>query len=288
MVTLVLPTGSLHEPTLRLFDAAGLTVHRQASRALRAHVDFPGIERVVFGKPREIPGLVADGVVDLGLTGTDWIEESGAKVEVVHEFQYSKTTSAGWRVVLAVPVDHPARTAADLPAGVRVASEYPAIARRYFEEELGQEARIVHSHGSTEAKVPDLADAVLEIVETGDTLRHNDLRELVVVRRCAVQLVVATQADPVVRATAEKVALLLKGARAATEHALLTVVAPADCWDRVRQELPRYWWLLGGDPETVVAQATYELRGVAEAITRLTQAGAVQVVETPMRKLVTA
>ncbi|GAB2847119.1 ATP phosphoribosyltransferase [Lentzea nigeriaca] len=290
MVTLALPTGSLQEPTLRLFEAAGLTVRRSSPRALRARIDFPGIDGVVFGKPREIPGFVADGTFDLGLTGTDWIEESGTKVEVVHEFPYSKTTGTGWRVVLAVPLDHPARTAAELPAGIRVASEYPAIARRYFEEELGQDARIVHSYGSTEAKVPDLADAVLEVVETGASLRHNDLRELVTVRHCGVQLVAGTQAwaDPAVRAVAEKVAMLLESARAATENALLTVVTPADRWDEVRPELPRCWWLLGGGEGTVVAQATCELQGVAEAVARLTGAGAVRVVETPMRKLVVA
>jgi ATP phosphoribosyltransferase len=290
MATLALPTGSLQEPTLRLFEAAGLTVHRSSPRALRASIDFPGIDGVVFGKPREIPGFVADGTFDLGLTGTDWIEESGTKVEVVHEFPYSKTTGTGWRVVLAVPLAHPARTAAELPAGLRVASEYPAIARRYFEEELGQDARIVHSYGSTEAKVPDLADAVLEVVETGASLRHNGLRELVTVRHCGVQLVAGTQAwaDPAVRAVAEKVAMLLEAARAATENALLTVVTPAERWDSVRQELPSCWWLLDGGEGTVVAQATCGLSVVAEAVARLAEAGAVRVVEAPMRKLVVA
>ncbi|MEV6716638.1 ATP phosphoribosyltransferase [Lentzea sp. NPDC051208] len=290
MVTLALPTGSLHESTLRLFAAAGLTVRRASSRALRADIDFPGIDGVVFGKPREIPGFVADGTFSLGLTGTDWIEESGAKLEVVHEIGYSKTTSTGWRVVLAVPADDPASSPADLPAGVRVASEYPAIARRYFGEELGLEARVLHSYGSTEAKVPDLADAVLEVVETGASLRHNGLRELATVRRCGVQLVAGALAwaDPVVRGVAEKIAMLLRAARAAEENVLLTVVTPVSRWSAVRAGLSGTWWVLDSGPDVAVAQVTCARERAAEVVVRLTGAGAVQVVETPVSKLVVA
>nr|AVW82910.1 ATP phosphoribosyltransferase [Nocardia interforma ATCC 21072] len=290
MATLALPTGSLHESTLSLFGAAGLTVRRSSSRALRAVIDFDGIDEVVFGKAREIPGFVADGTFDLGLAGTDWIEESGAKIEVVHEIAYSKTTTGtGWRVVLAVPFDHPATTPADLPAGVRVASEYPAISRRYFEEELGLDVRVVHSLGSTEAKVPGLADAVLEVVETGASLRHNNLRELATVRHCGVQLIAGERAwaDPAVRAVAEQIATLLRAARAAQENVLLTVVIPVERWQAVRGGLAGRWWLLDGGQD-VVAQVTCTRESVAETVIRLTEAGALQVVETPMSKLVVA
>ncbi|OLR92239.1 ATP phosphoribosyltransferase [Actinokineospora bangkokensis] len=287
MVTLALPTGSLTEPTLRLFDAAGLAVRRVSARSLRATIAFPGVRQVVFCKPREIPGFVADGVFDLGLTGSDWIEETGAKVEPVRDFNYSKATEAGWGVVLAVPVDHPATTIAQLPPGTRIATEYPTLAGNHFQR-LGLEVTVVHSHGSTEAKVPDLADAVLEVVETGTSLRHNGLRELATVRRCVPRLIANPQAwgDPRRRAAIDRLSALLGAATAAAEHTLLTVLTPADRWDAVRDLLPARWWRLGGQEGVVVAQAPYPLVGLAEAITALVDAGAVQVVETAVAKLV--
>jgi ATP phosphoribosyltransferase len=270
-----------------LFQSAGLTVRRASPRVLRAGIDLPGVERVVFCKPREIPLLVGDGIFDFGLTGTDWIEETGAKIEVVYDFQYSKTTSEGWRVVLAVPQDHPARTVADLGHGVRVATEYPTIARQYFRQ-VGRRAKVVHSYGSTEAKIPELADAVLEVVETGTSLRHNGLRELETVRRCGVQVIAGPSAwaDPALRSVVEQVVALLRAAQAGTNHVLLTIAVPAGRWPDARALLPARWWRLGGpSADLVVVQAAFGESGIAATIAELTSAGAVQIVETPIRKL---
>ncbi|MDG9701965.1 ATP phosphoribosyltransferase [Streptomyces sp. DH37] len=288
MVSLALPTGSLEKPTLELFAAADLPVHRHASRAYRGGVDHPAVDRVVFYKPREIPGIVANGTFDLGVTGADWIEEAGAKVEVVHAFDYSKTTDSGWRVVLAVPEEHPARSAADLEDGVRVATEYPGIAREYFRR-LAVRAEVVRSYGTTEAKIPELADAVVEVVETGASLRQNKLRVLDTVRRYGVNLIAnpGAWADRSARASIEALASLLRASRAGSLHQLLTIVVPADRWSRAEPLMPARWWRLdgGSDPRMVVVQGVFEKRAVAMAFSALTAAGAVEIVETPIRKL---
>ncbi|MEV0277874.1 ATP phosphoribosyltransferase [Streptomyces sp. NPDC050610] len=292
MVSLALPTGSLEEPTLELFRAAGLAVRKSSPRAYRANIDYPGVERVVFYKPREIPLIVSDGTFDFGVTGADWIEETGAKVEVVHTFGYSKTTDTGWRVVLAVPADHPARSERDLGHGARIATEYPNIAQDHFER-LGLHAEVIHSHGTTEAKIPELADAVMEVVETGSSLRQNNLRILGTVRRCGVNLVAspAAWADGPTRTVIEMLTSLLRAAHAGAAHLLLTVVVPADRWPEVESLMPARWWRLGGggsEPRQAVVQGVFRKDRIAVAIAGLTRAGAVEIVETPIGKLASA
>ncbi|HEY8985792.1 MAG TPA: ATP phosphoribosyltransferase [Streptomyces sp.] len=287
MVSLALPTGSLEEPTLELFAAADLPVDRRAPRAYRAVIDHPAVDRVVFYKPREIPLIVANGTCDAGITGADWVVETGAKVEVVHTLDYSRSSRSGWRVVLAVPEGHPARTVADLADGVRVATEYPAIAREYFRRS-GVRAEVLHSHGTTEAKIPDLADAVVEVVETGSSLRENGLRVLDTVRRCGVNLVAspAAWADKAGRESIRTLSTLLRAAYAGHQYRLLTIVLPADRWADAEPLLPPRWWRLDGGPGTVVLQGAYARGEVAEAVALLVAAGAVEIVETPIRKFV--
>jgi ATP phosphoribosyltransferase len=292
MVSLALPTGSLEAPTLELLAAADLPVSRHAPRAYRATVAHPAVDRVVFYKPREIPVAVANGTCDIGLTGADWVAETGAKVEVVDTLDYSKSTRSGWRVVLAVPEDHPARTVADLADGVRVATEYPAMAREYFRRS-GVRATVLHSHGTTEAKIPDLADAVVEVVETGSSLRQNNLRVLDTVRRCGVNLVAhpAVWADPTTRAAIRTLSVLLRAAYAGPLHRLLTIVLPADRWADAEPLLPPRWWRLDGGtgPGLLVVQGVCAGHEAADVVTSLAErAGAVEIVETPIRKLLRA
>lgn len=291
MISIALPTGSLEKPTLQLFQDAGLAVRRASPRSCRASVAYPDVDRVVFFKPREIPLVVADGTFELGITGSDWIEETGAKVEPVDGFGYSKKTDVGWRIALAVPLEHPGRSVTDLADGTRIASEYPSLARRWFAE-LGMADRveIVHSYGSTEGKIPELADAVLEVVETGASLRHNDLRVLETVRRCRATVIADPRAwvDPPVRTAIEQLATLLRAAHTGSRHLLLTVVLPVDRLPAAAALLPARWWRLDGGEGVVVVQAAFGKEGIAEAITGLVGAGALAIVETPIGKLVSA
>ena len=135
MLSLVLPKGSLEKATLDLFAAADLAVTRSSSVDYRASIDDPRIAEVRILRPQEIPRYVAEGLFDVGITGRDWITETDSQVESLGTLQYSKATSRPVRIVVAVPVDSEVESVADLPDGVRVASEYPEMTRRYFAEQ---------------------------------------------------------------------------------------------------------------------------------------------------------
>src|ERR1039458_9679734 len=158
-----------------VFEAADLTVSRSSEVDYRATVRDHRISEVRILRPQEIPRYVADGLFDLGITGRDWIEETGAEVVSLGELAYSKTTANPIRVVLAVAQDSPVKTIADLPSGARVSTEYPELTRRVLEKH-GIHAEIRLSYGATEAKIPDIADAVVEIIETGRALSAARLR----------------------------------------------------------------------------------------------------------------
>src|SRR5690349_8543567 len=175
MLAVVLPKGSLEKQVLDLFSAADLTVVRGSDRDYHARVDDPRIDKVRFLRPQEIPTYVEEGLFDLGITGRDWITETNADVVSLGELEYSKATSNPVRIVLAVVNEHPARTGAELPDGVRVSTEFPELTRRYFDQ-LGVKATIVPSYGATEAKVPDIVDAIVDLTETGTSLKKHGLK----------------------------------------------------------------------------------------------------------------
>src|SRR5436309_6581241 len=127
MLKLVIPKGSLEKATLDLFESADLAVSRSSEVAYRASIDDPRIAEVRILRPQEIPRYIADGVFDLGITGRDWIEETGSEVVSLGELRYSKATSRPIKLVLAVPQDSGIASVTDLPQGVRVSSEYPEL-----------------------------------------------------------------------------------------------------------------------------------------------------------------
>src|SRR5580692_9387764 len=178
MLRLVLPKGSLENATLELFLAADLAVRRSSAVDYRASIDDPRVTEVRILRPQEIPVYVAEGVFDLGITGRDWIEERGSVVESLGVLTYSKATANPIRVVLAVSEDSAFKTVSDLkdhPGVLRVSTEYPELTRRALQAQ-GVEAEIALSYGATEAKVPDIADCVVELTETGQALRAAGLR----------------------------------------------------------------------------------------------------------------
>ncbi|MGH9300104.1 MAG: ATP phosphoribosyltransferase [Acidimicrobiales bacterium] len=177
MLRLVLPKGSLERATLELFAAADLRVQRSSEVDYEATIDDPRVASVRILRPQEIPTYVSEGLFDLGITGRDWVEETGADVVSLGELRYSKATAAPVRVVLAVKAESGYEKVEDLPDRCRVATEYPRLTERYLSER-GIEADVRYSHGATEAKVPEIADAIVEITETGRALRAAGLRVL--------------------------------------------------------------------------------------------------------------
>ena len=179
MLRLVLPKGSLEQSTLDLFADADLRVYRSSDVDYRASIHDDRITDVTILRPQEIPVYVAQGLFDLGITGRDWVEEQGAEIVSLGELPYSKVASGYTiRIVLAVAEDSPCTSIGDLTGGdrpLRVATEYPELARRALSE-AGVDAEISLSYGATEAKVPDIADCVVELTETGRALRAAGLR----------------------------------------------------------------------------------------------------------------
>ena len=166
-----------------------------------------------FLRPQEIPSYIERGLFDLGITGRDWIAETGADVVSLGELKYSKATADPVRVVLAVPQSAPWQSVADLPEGVRISTEFPSLTGRYLEAH-GVKAMVVPSYGATEAKVPDIVDAIVDLTETGSSLRRNGLRILDTVLTSYTELVAnrGAHADAGKRAAMEDIALLLRGA----------------------------------------------------------------------------
>ena len=290
MLSLVLPKGSLEKPTLELFDAADLAVRRGSDRDYRASVDDPRIDRVMFLRPQEIPRYLEQGLFDLGITGRDWITETDSNVASVCELQYSKTTANPVRVILAVPREHPAQNAKELPDGVRVSTEYPELTRRFFAD-AGVKAVIVPSYGATEAKVPDIVDAIVDVTETGSSLRAHGLRILETLLTSRTELVANTDSydDPEKRAAMDDVALLLQGAIRARGQVLLKLnVADGDLAAVLSllpaMASPTVTELANHDMhavETVVAR-----RGINTLIPSLKAAGARDILELPISKIV--
>jgi len=240
MLRLVLPKGSLEQATLDLFAAADLAVSRSSSVDYRASIADPRVDEVRILRPQEIPIYVADGLFDLGITGRDWVEERGVDVVSLGELSYSKATANPIRVVLAVAADSPVESVADLAGDrVRVSTEYPELTRRALAAH-GVDAEISLSYGATEAKVPDIADCVVEITETGRALRAAGLRIVDTLLVSHTELIANPQAaaDPKKRHAMDQLLTLLQGTLEAREKVLVKLNVPADKLQAVIGLLP--------------------------------------------------
>jgi ATP phosphoribosyltransferase len=289
VLRVVLPKGSLEKATLELFEAADLPVNRSSSVDYQATIDDPRIESVRILRPQEIPTYVAEGLFDIGITGRDWVNETGAVVQSLGELKYSKNTSKPIRMVVAVAGDSPAESVKDLPNGVRVQTEYLESTRRYFEEN-GIEANIRLSYGATEAKIPDIADCVVEITETGRALKAAGLKVIDVILTSYTEVVAnpAAYADPEKRKAMEQVMTLLNGVLDARGRVMLKLNVTAENKDAVLAVLPSMKSptindLSGGGyaVESVVEKKTVNL-----VIPALREAGATDLVEMPISKIV--
>jgi len=275
---------------MELFEAADLSVHRSSSVAYKATIDDPRIESVRILRPQEIAGYVADGLFDLGITGRDWIEETGSDVVSLGELRYSKATSKPIKVVLAVPEDSAYQSAQDLPVGVRVSTEYMGITQRYFESK-GVQADIRLSYGATEAKVPDIVDCIVEITETGNALRAAGLRIIDEVLISYTELVANREAyeDPEKRHAMEQVLTLLLGVMEARGKVLVKLNCAKSRLEEVIAVLPAMKTptvneLYGGAGyavETVVPKNQINL-----LIPALKDAGATDLIELSLSKIV--
>ncbi len=282
-----LPKGSLEHATIDLFRRAGFLI-TVAQRSYFPAIDDPEIECMLV-RAQEMARYIEDGALDCGLTGYDWVVENEAVVHTVSNLVYAKQSFGKVRWVLAVPEASPIRSAADL-GGKIVATELVGVTKRWMAER-DIAAKVEFSWGATEAKLPELADAIVEVTETGSSLRANKLRIVETVLESTTQFIanVATWDDPEKRRKIEDVALLLQGAIAALDKVGLMLNVHADDLDAVLSVLPalrKPTISHLSDAGWLAVNTILEESIVREIIPRLKEARAEGIVEFPLNKIV--
>ncbi|MCL2393816.1 MAG: ATP phosphoribosyltransferase [Acidimicrobiaceae bacterium] len=290
MLRLVLPKGSLERATMELFDAADLGVVRSSDVEYRATIRDPRIDEVRILRPQEIPRYVAEGLFDFGITGRDWIEETSSDVVSLGQLYYSKATTQPIRLVLAIGENDPAQKVSDLPAHLRVSTEYPELTRRWMDGH-GIDADIELSYGATEAKIPEIADAVVELTETGRALRAAGLKIIDTILVSYTELIAnpAAYADEVKRHSMEQILTLLQGALVARTRVLVKLNVDAEHLDQVISLVPamrsptvsKLFSDEGYAVEAVVPKET-----INTLIPALKDHGATDIIELPISKIV--
>ncbi len=236
VLTIGLPKGSLQESTFALLRAAGWDFN-VSSRSYYPVVNDPDL-KAMLARPQEMSRYVERGVMDMAITGLDWTQENESDVTVLERLVYAKASRVPVRWVLAVPEDSPIQSAKDLEGKV-ISTEVVNLVKKYLDSH-GVKAKVEFSHGATEVKVPYLADAIVDVTETGSSLRANRLRIVDTVAE-SVTVVVANPAalkDPWKKAKMDALVLMLKGALSAKEKVLLKLNAPKKRLDAIIAVLP--------------------------------------------------
>ncbi|HEY1949208.1 MAG TPA: ATP phosphoribosyltransferase [Bryobacteraceae bacterium] len=282
-----IPKGSLENATIDLFRRAGFNI-TTSSRSYYPSIDDPEIECMLI-RAQEMARYVEDGVLDAGLTGRDWVEENEAHVETVADLIYAKQSFGKVRWVLAAPEASPYKTVEDL-RGKIIATELVSTTQRYLAGK-GVKARVEFSWGATEVKPPDLADAIVEVTETGSSLRANKLRIIETVLESNTQLIANTEAwqDEWKRRKLEDIKMLLEGAMNALGKVGLLMNVKRDNLSAVLGLLPALknpTISQLSDDSWVAINTILEELTVRNIIPRLKEAGAQGIVEYPLNKIV--
>lgn len=282
-----LPKGSLQEATFNLFEKAGYNF-RTSSRSYQPVVDDEEIEPILL-RPQEIPIYIQQGIIDAGLTGADWIADTGASVHEICELRYSKLTNNPIRIVLAVHNDSPYQRASDL-VGKRIATEYVRLSTRYFKDQ-SVNVDVEFSWGACEVKVPQLVDAIVVNTETGSSLRAHNLRIIDTLLTSTTRFVCSQPvwADDWKRQKLESLEILLTGAMNASKLVGLKMNIPVISQNEILSILPS---LKNptisplADPAWVAAEVILEEVQVRDLIPKLKRAGATGLVEYPLNKVI--
>ncbi len=282
-----LPKGSLQDATFSLFAKAGYSF-KVSSRSYQPIVDDETIEPILL-RPQEIPGYIEQGVIDAGLTGADWIADSGAKVHEVCELRYSKLTNNPIRIVLAVHQDSPIHSVKDLE-GARIASEYLRLTQRYLAANEVN-ATVEFSWGADEVKVPTLVDAIVVNTETGSSLKAHNLRIVETLLTSTTRFVASPAAwqDPWKREKIESLEILLTGAMNAAKLVGLKMNLPTAQKDEILAILPSLHQPTISpltDAEWIAVEVILNESDVRDLIPKLKRAGATGLVEYPLNKVI--
>ncbi len=273
-----------------LFEAADLKIVRGSDREYRGAIDDPRIASVAILRPQEIPTYIEEGFFDLGVTGEDWIAETDSKVVAVTALEYSKQTDLPVKIVLAVPREAGITDPGQIKPDSRISTEFPNLTKAYFER-LGIPVRIFLSYGATEAKVPEIVDAIVDLTETGSTLRRHGMEIIDVLLESRTQLIAHPAAFeiPEKRQAIEELTILLRGAIDARGRVLVKLNIDAAHLDHIVELLPAMRAptvsALAEEGffavETIVPKKTINV-----LIPKLKASGAEDIVELPITKIV--
>ncbi|MGD8983380.1 MAG: ATP phosphoribosyltransferase [Desulfobacteraceae bacterium] len=284
-----IPKGSLQQATISLFEKSGWKINVNNGRSYFPDINDDAIECTIC-RAQEMSRYVESGTIDAGLTGKDWIEENESDVLVVDDLVYSKVSQKPARWVLAVPGDSPVKELGDLQ-GKKISTELTDFTRRYFKDR-GIEVEVEFSWGATEAKVVSgLADAIVEVTETGSTLRAHGLKIIHELMTSNTQLIANKEAykDPWKKEKIDQIILLLKGALRAENMVGLKMNVPQDKLDVVVNLLPSLNAPTVANlykSKWVSVESVVEEKVVRELIPRLIQAGAEGIIEYPLNKVI--
>jgi ATP phosphoribosyltransferase len=287
VLKLGIPKGSLEEATVNLFAKAGYQI-KISSRSYFPSIDDDEIECMLI-RAQEIARYVADGVLDAGLTGKDWVQENRVDVEDVADLVYSKVSARPVRWVLAVPNDSPIKTVKDLQ-GKRIATEVVNMTTDYLKKH-GVTASVEFSWGATEVKPPKLADAIVEVTETGNSLRANNLRILDTLMESNTKFIMNKDAlkDDWKKNKVDRLVLMLKGAMAANKKVGMMMNVPKKSLDAVMKLLPpevKPTIANLTDENWVDLTVILEEKQVREIVPDLKSVGAEDIVEFPLNKII--
>lgn len=282
-----IPKGSLQKSTCEMMQRAGFVV-RISERSYYPAIDDDEL-RCRLIRPQDMSRYVEKGIIDAGLTGADWVEENDSEVTVVTNLVYAKQQQTKVRWVMAVPEDSAIQIPADLE-GKRIATELVNVTRKYLKQK-GINAEVEFSHGATEAKAPHLVDAIVELTETGSSLRANKLRIVDTVMESTTQFIANSESwkDPWKREKTENLAMLFSGAITAREKVGLKMNVPSDCLEMVIKKLPA---LRKPTVSSLAEGSGYAIETVIDEsvarriIPELKRAGAEGIIEYPLNKVI--
>jgi ATP phosphoribosyltransferase len=282
-----LPKGSLQETTFKLFKNAGYTI-KLLERSYVPVIDDPELEGLVI-RAQEMAKYVEDGILDIGITGYDWVLEQDAKVVELVRLRYGKVGFRGVKWVVAVPADSPIKTVGDLK-GKKIATELVGFTKRYLKKK-GINASVEFSWGATEVKPPLLADAIVEVTETGASLRANNLRIIETILESETVLIANRNAwkDEWKKRKMENITILLKGALLAEEKVGLKMNVPRAKLEKVVKILPSLQTPTVSslsDKDWVALEVIMDEKTVRDIIPDLKRAGAQGIVEYPLNKVI--
>jgi ATP phosphoribosyltransferase len=287
-IKFVIPKGSLEAQTLKFLKLADLEVIRKGPRDYNPKIKDLRISAVKVLRPQEIPKYVAAGYFDLGITGLDWVHETGSKVQIVAELPYSKTASEKVKIVLAVHEESTAKKPLDLKKGSKISTEYPNLARQYFAR-MGVSAEIFLSYGATEAKVPDIMDGIVELTETGETLRRSGLKIIDVILESSTVLIANEESYLAKRRSIDDIKTLILGAIDAQNRALIKMNVPKLRLKEIIAMLPTMKAPSVAklyETDYYAVESVVEKQQINELIPKLKQHGAEDILELSINKIV--